>query len=205
MFSHLSEAAIDVNFLTPFPHAHAIKCHYFSTLLSLSHCFPALPHCHLRSSFMGTHKDNDKHHAPTPGQLQAFVSRSTASQTFHLRASLMALQTEWQGRSMFKTREKLKLTQLAVTLLEAEAHGKSVWIINKRFLPYITQRIRLDDYRESFWLSRDNTYAREFWRSGLFPSMNYTISCFSFDLLKPDKPQRNIMDTAAQSLPLDTV
>lgn len=35
--------------------------------------------------------------------------------------------------------------------------------------------------------------------------MNYTISCFSFGLLKTDKPQRNIMHTAAQTLPLNTV
>lgn len=89
-----------------------------------------------------------------------FVSRRTASQTVHSRASLMALQIEWQRKSIFKSPKTL--TQLAVTLLEAEAHVKSVWIISNRFLPYIKKRIRLDDYRGSFRLSRDNTYAREF-------------------------------------------
>jgi len=35
--------------------------------------------------------------------------------------------------------------------------------------------------------------------------MNYTISCFSFGLPKTDKTQKNILHTAAQSLPLVTV
>lgn len=35
--------------------------------------------------------------------------------------------------------------------------------------------------------------------------MNYIISWFSFSLPKTDKIQRNIMHTAAQNLPLDTV
>lgn len=38
----------------------------------------------------------------------------------------MALQMERQGRSIFKTSEQFKLTELAVTLLEAETYVKSV-------------------------------------------------------------------------------
>lgn len=145
--------AFSYPFLTPPCH----QCHCLSTL-------SPLPHWHLGTSCVGSGEDEDKHHEPTSGQLWAL---SLGIKHLKLQSSSENI-TNCLSDGLFKEEaylrlEKMKIHTTCIDFIRGW-NPRKICLNNKQkiFLPDITQRIRLHGYRGSFWLSCDNTDAREF-------------------------------------------